>query len=360
MTGLYIHIPFCKKKCPYCDFYSIENQSEGIFAAYAARLREEAKSYKNKKIDVDTIYFGGGTPSVLSASLICGILDEVRESFNVRSDAEITIEANPSSVDLKKLEGYRKAGVNRISFGIQSACDDELQTLGRLHSFGRAKTAVEEAKAVGFENISADLMIATQGQTLESLNRSVSGIAELGVNHISCYILKIENETPYSRMNLILPNEDECTEFYLSASKQLCDLGYEHYEISNFAKKGFESRHNLKYWHGEEYIGLGVSAYSYYDGIRYHNKRDLPSYLHGEDIRVIDEEEINKAEEYLALSLRLSEGISIKKYTALGGDSGVLKKAAGLPKNLIKISSDKISLTEEGFLVSNEIIAKLL
>lgn len=360
MRGLYIHIPFCKRKCPYCDFYSVETGTEDIFAAYVSRLCEETKSYKNKKIDIDTIYFGGGTPSVLSDSLICKVLDEVRESFNVSYDAEITIEANPSSVDLKKLLGYSKAGINRISFGVQSACDDELQRLGRLHSFDGARQAVINAYDSGFENISADLMIATQGQTLDSLKRSVYQIAELPVKHISCYILKVEDGTPYSKMNLALPNEDECAEYYLIASKLICDSGYEHYEISNFAKKGFESRHNLKYWHGEEYIGLGVSAYSYYDGVRYHNKRDLSSYLRGEDIRVVDEEEINKAEEYLAFSFRLSEGISIKKYIALGGDSGILNKAEEIPKNLIKIDSDIISLTEEGFLVSNEIIAKLL
>lgn len=360
MTGLYIHIPFCIRKCPYCDFYSLENQSEDIFAAYISRLREEARSYKGKKIDVDTVYFGGGTPSVLSDYFIFEVLDGIKESFNVSQDAEITIEANPSSVDLKKLLGYRKAGVNRISFGVQSACDDELLSLGRLHSFEEAREAVNQAKSAGFENISADLMIATQGQTLDSLKRSVCGIAGLPIKHLSCYILKIEDETPYSRMKLILPNEDECAEYYFSASKWLCDLGYEHYEISNFAKKGFESRHNLKYWNGEEYIGLGVSAYSYYDGVRYHNKRDLSSYLEGDDIEIIDEEEVNKAEEYLALSLRLSKGISIKKYIALGGDSGVLKKAEEVPKHLVKINGDRISLTEEGFLVSNEIITKLL
>lgn len=360
MTGLYIHIPFCIRKCPYCDFYSLENQTEDIFAAYVSRLREEAKSYKNKKVSVDTIYFGGGTPSVLSDYFICEILDGIRESFNVSQDAEITIEANPSSVDLKKLLGYRKAGVNRISFGVQSACDDELLSLGRLHSFEEAREAVNNAKSAGFENISADLMIATQGQTLDSLKRSVCGIAGLPIKHLSCYILKIEDETPYSKMNLVLPNDDECAEYYLSASRLICDMGFEHYEISNFAKKGFESRHNLKYWHGEEYIGLGVSAYSYFDGVRYHNKRDLSSYLHGADIKTVDEEKIDQAEEYLALSLRLTDGISVNKYLALGGSKGILQKAEKLPNNLIKIENDRISLTKEGFLVSNEIISKLL
>lgn len=360
MTGLYIHIPFCKRKCPYCDFYSLDNQSEDILTAYVSRLSEEAKGYKDKKISVDTIYFGGGTPSVLRNSHICEILNEVRESFEVNSNAEITIEANPSSVDLKKLEGYREAGINRISFGVQSACDNELLSLGRLHSFKKAREAIKNAQAAGFENISADLMIAIEGQTSDSLKSSVSKIAGLGVNHISCYILKVEDGTPYSKMNLTLPDEDQCAEYYLLASKLICDSGYEQYEISNFAKKGFESRHNLKYWQGEEYIGLGVSAYSYFGGVRYHNKRDLFSYLRKADIKVIDETDINKSEEYLTLSLRLSDGISIKKYVALGGDFSILKKAKELPKSLIKIDRDKISLTNEGFLVSNEIIAKLL
>lgn len=360
MTGIYIHIPFCKRKCPYCDFYSLDNQNEDIFSAYVSRLCEEAESYKGKKISVDTIYFGGGTPSILSYSQIGTILNAVKDSFNVLENAEITLEANPSSVDFKKLEGIIKSGVNRISFGIQSACDDELLSLGRLHSFDEAKRAVVNARNAGFKNISADLMIATWGQTKESLKRSVINIAKLGVEHISCYILKVEDGTPYSKMNLTLPDEDQCAEYYLLASSLISDLGYRQYEISNFAKEGFESRHNLKYWQGEEYIGLGVSAYSYYGGVRYHNKRDLFSYLRKADIKVIDETDINKSEEYLTLSLRLSDGISIKKYVALGGDFSILKKAKELPKSLIKIDRDKISLTNEGFLVSNEIIAKLL
>ena len=360
MTGLYIHIPFCKRKCPYCDFYSLDNQNEDIFTAYVSRLCEEAKSYKDKKISVDTIYFGGGTPSILSYSQIGTILNAVKESFNVLDNAEITLEANPSSVDFNKLEGYREVGINRISFGIQSACDDELKRLGRLHSFDEAKRAVKNARDAGFKNISADLMIATWGQTKESLKRSVVNIAGLGVEHISCYILKIEDNTPYAKMNISLPVEDECAEYYLLASKLISDLGYKQYEISNFAKEGFESRHNLKYWQGEEYIGLGASAYSYYGGVRYHNKRDLFSYLKGDNIKQTDEDEINKAEEYLALSLRLSEGISVKKYVSFGGDFGILKRAEAIPKGLIKTDGDQISLSREGFLVSNEIIARLL
>lgn len=359
MTGLYIHIPFCKRKCPYCDFYSLEGQTEDILNAYISRLIKEAQSYSHKNISVDTIYIGGGTPSLLSAEQISALLDALRVSFNVSKNAEITLEANPSSVDRIKLCGFLNAGINRLSFGIQSAVDDELVRLGRLHNFERAREAVLLANELGFKNISADLMIATEGQTPARLRYSVLSLAELPVQHISCYMLKIEDGTPFSKRNLSLPTDDESAELYLTAVSELKSSSFNQYEISNFSKEGFESRHNLKYWQSEEYIGLGTAAYSYFEGVRFHNERNLKGYLNSEDIRIIDEQSVDKAEEYLLLSLRLSKGVSVKKYISLGGRGELLQRANQLPANLIKINGDNIHLTAEGFLVSNDIIARL-
>ncbi|MCC8192183.1 MAG: radical SAM family heme chaperone HemW [Ruminococcus sp.] len=359
MTGLYIHIPFCKRKCPYCDFYSLEGQGTKTFDVYISRLIKEAQSYNPKNISVDTIYIGGGTPSLLSAEQVATLLNALKESFIVSDNAEITLEANPSSVDENKLSGYLNAGINRLSFGIQSALDDELLRLGRLHNFERAREAVTQAHNIGFKNISADLMIATEGQTPARLRQSVLFLTSLPIQHISCYMLKIEDGTPFSKRNLSLPDDDESAELYLTAVNELKSSGFNQYEISNFSKEGFESRHNLKYWQGEEYIGLGTAAYSYFEGVRFHNERDLKAYLNGDDIRQIDERNIDKAEEYLLLSLRLSKGVSLKKYISLGGSDKFLQKAKDLPANLIEINGDNIHLTAEGFLVSNDIIARL-
>ena len=360
MTGLYIHIPFCKRKCPYCDFYSIVENDETIFHRYVKTLLLEADKYKDKRIEIDTVYLGGGTPSLMDEKLILTLLNGINERFKVCDNVEITIEANPSSVDFSKLSGYRKAGINRISFGIQSSSDRELKALGRLHNFDEAKKAVFYARQAGFENISADIMIALMGQTKSDVKKSVEDIVELGTTHISSYILKVEDNTPYAEMNLTLPDDDDTAEMYLYMSDMLKGFGYQHYEISNFSRPGYESRHNLKYWRAEEYIGLGVSAHSYFNGSRYYNKRNLTAYLNGESVKVIEEKNINKSEEYLMLSLRLSEGISTDKYILLGGNAEILDKAREIGNRFIKINGERLSLTEEGFLVSNEIISRLL
>lgn len=360
MTGLYIHVPFCKRKCPYCDFYSAEPENDRVFYAYVQRLLKEAGGYKDSAVEVDSVYFGGGTPSLFSKRHVDKLIRGFKSCFYINDNAEVTVEVNPSSADFNKLVGYRQAGINRISFGIQSSSNSELKVLGRLHNFYEAKNAVGDAAKAGFDNISADIMIALPGQTRDSVKKSVYDIVSLGVNHISCYILKVEENTPYANMDLSLPDDDEAADLYLYMCEILKGCGFVHYEISNFAMPGYESRHNLKYWRADEYIGLGVSAHSYFKGVRYYNKRNLSDYLKGEDIRVIEDTKIDKAEEYLLLSLRLNEGISVNRYLSLGGKEDILKKADQIGKRYLKIKSDNISLTEEGFLVSNEIISGLL
>lgn len=360
MIGLYIHVPFCKRKCPYCDFYSVEAKNDELLDAYVYRLLEEADGYKSRGVKVDSVYFGGGTPSLLSQKQIDKVLNGLNKCFYIDKNAEVTAEVNPSSADYNKLLGYIGAGINRISFGIQSSSDRELNALGRLHNFKQANNAVYAAKKAGFENISADIMIALPGQTGAGVEKSVEDIINLGVQHISCYILKVEDNTPYAKMNLSLPDDDECADMYLRMCDILKSSGFDHYEISNFSKPGYESRHNLKYWRAEEYIGLGVSSHSYFDSVRYFNKRDLPAYLNGDNIRVTEDMNIDKAKEYLMLSLRLSEGISVKKYLSLGGGNDIYLKSESIGNRFLKIHNDNISLTEEGFLVSNEIISRLL
>lgn len=359
MVGLYIHVPFCIRKCSYCDFYSVK-WNETSAQKYADSVICEADGYSGRGICADTVYFGGGTPSLLPPDTVRRILDSLKQAFVISDNAEITLEANPSSLDSAKLEGYRKAGVNRLSIGVQSSLDNELKALGRLHDFKKAKVCVESARRAGFKNISVDMMIAIEGQTVELLDKSSDGILSLAPDHISCYILKLEEGTPLYLKKPSLPDDEQTAKLYLRLSKKLESEGFAHYEISNFAKLGFESRHNLKYWRGEEYIGLGPAAHSYFGGKRYYNKRDISAYLNGDDIRITEEQTVDRAEEYLALSLRLSEGVSIKKYISLGGDTAINEKLKFIPEQYIKADGKRISLTDEGFLVSNEIIATLL
>lgn len=364
MIGIYIHIPFCKRKCPYCSFYSVEYDEE-LVQAYVLALKRNIEKYKGEAIFADTVYFGGGTPSLLSPLQIKDILKSVKESFVLAPDTEITMEANPSSVDFDKLCGYRNAGVNRISFGVQSACDSELMALGRLHDYELAQNAVLQARSAGFTNISCDLMIGTPRQTMESLLNSARTLCDLPVRHISAYMLKIEEGTMFDcdwvRDNVA--DEDTICEMYENLIHVLKINGFNQYEISNFSKTGCESRHNTKYWIGESYLGFGASAHSYFDRKRFFVPADVYEYVASDfQEEIVTEENPDKVEEYVMLSLRLTKGIDFLKITELGGNPQKIYERAQIFKgtDLCEVSEEGIKLTPKGFLVSNSIIAQLL
>ena len=363
MTGIYIHIPFCKSKCPYCDFYSFkpdETQKDSYLKAVLRCIKENKSQIK---APVDTVYFGGGTPSFFGGERIRAVIDCIKENYTLISP-EITVECNPSSVSDEFFEIISKAGVNRISMGMQSAVDSERKALGRLSGKDEVGSAISLAKKNGINNISLDLMLGVPYQTMESLNESIDFLISSDIKHISAYMLKIEEGTPFYKMqnSLTLPDEDTVCEMYLHTVKRLSENGFEQYEISNFAKKGFESRHNLHYWRTEEYLGIGPSAHSFLNGKRFYFERDFNSFLINPAI--IEDGDGGSEEEYIMLSLRLSEGFSKEKFKERFGrypDTAIFQKAKELEKhNLLKIENETISLTPEGFLISNSIIGKLL
>lgn len=363
MAGLYIHVPFCKRKCPYCDFYSVKLMSQENASDYCKAVIRNLKPFKNTEIE--TVYFGGGTPSLLSGEDVKAILDSVRQTLVLSLDAEITMEINPSSATKEKLIAYKSAGVNRLSFGVQSSSDTELEALGRLHNFNEAKNAVNLALECGFENISCDLMIGVVGQTEDSLRRSIDDLASLKIKHISAYMLKIEENTPYNCDEVIsqIPDDDKMSELYLLACECLEEKGFMQYEVSNFAFEGFESRHNTKYWELDDYIGIGPSAHSFYKNVRYCCPDSVEEFVAKPyQSKLITDTEPNAVEEYVMLGLRLTKGISVDKITALGGNGRAVLKMAQLLQahGYINITDDNISLTKDGFLVSNAVINELL
>lgn len=310
---------------------------------------------------VDTVYIGGGTPTCLGPKYLGRILQEIRNKFPLAEDAEITVECNPESTDKKVLDVMKKQGVNRLSFGVQSAHDEELRAIGRIHTFAQAKEAVELAREKGFANISLDLMYGLPGQTREMFLDSVEQCLGLEPQHLSCYGLKLEPGTPMGRENPVLPDDDAQADTYLAMCERLRDKGYEHYEISNFAKPGCRSRHNMKYWDLSEYLGLGPGAHSFMNGRRFAFARDLKAYIGGEDI-VQDEDEVptfQRQGEYLMVRLRTADGVDFldleKRYNI---DSTPYEEAfRGLMGNgLVAHQGTRWYLTEKGFLVSNSII----
>jgi len=368
--GLYIHIPFCRKKCDYCDFYSLEAAGEKTRRYASALTAHLTETAEHIRIPVDTVYFGGGTPAMLGAGNLCQILRVIIKQYAVVKKPEITVELNPESTDRKLLKSLRKAGVNRISIGVQSAVDPELRRLGRLHDFATAVQAVGLARAVGFANISVDLMYGIEGQTPESLEYSVREILKLQPEHVSCYGLKVERDTPlWLRRDMAdLPDDDTQADMYMTICGLLRDAGYIHYEISNFAKPGYESRHNLKYWKLEPYLGFGPSAHSDFRGRRYSNVRSVDAYIEGIENSgtVIDEmEEISPSEratEYLMLRLRLNEGFDPREYERLFSKpiDPAEEKLRDYEKQGLAVYDGKWRLTEKGFLLSNTIIASLI
>lgn len=346
-TGLYIHVPYCVQKCPYCDFYSgkLSRQDEYIQSAVRNIQRY---THQNQDLIFDTVYFGGGTPSLLP-EISSAVLSEIRLTPN----AEITFEANPETVTPSTFETLLKSGVNRLSFGVQSLTGKELSALGRIHSAEKAIQAITTAHNAGFSNISADIMLGIPYQTKETLIATIDKLASLPITHVSAYMLKIEPNTPFGKRPPSVPDEDEQAELYLLAVSELEKHGFKQYEISNFAKADCESRHNLKYWRCEEYIGIGPAAHSYYNGKRYAVPRDLGLFIDSEQqCEEFTDESPDTKEEQIMLGLRLCEGIPITEE--------LQKRLKLIPPHLIRAENNRISLTPEGFLVSNEIISLLI
>ena len=366
--GLYIHIPFCKAKCAYCDFYSLAHSEEKMDAYMAALLRHlEEVAPRAAGMQVDTVYFGGGTPSYLGAARLCRILQTVLRRYDVARDAEITLEANPDSAgDWKELRKLRRAGFNRLSLGVQSTDDALLRRIGRVHTYEQVQQAVMAARKAKFTNLSLDLIYGLPGQTMEDWQRTLADAVALGPEHLSCYGLKLEEGTPLwqQRQTLTLPDDDAQADMYLYTVAALGEMGYEQYEISNFAKSGKESRHNLKYWRMEEYAGFGPGAHSDFGGVRYGYVRDIDSYIAGRLVLSESETDSTLARdyEYVMLSLRTAAGIDRRTF-----ENRYRQRFDPMERLFVQYGQAGLAarteggwrLTPKGFLVSNSIIVAL-
>ena len=367
--SIYIHVPFCKRKCNYCDFCSFPDLSGSLAARYVERICDEIERFgeRARGHTVTTVYFGGGTPSLLDASLIEKMLCSLRKSFCVDENAEITLECNPATAREGFFEDIRLAGVNRLSIGLQSADDGELATLGRLHSYAQFEDTYFSARRAGFDNISVDLMYGLPDQTLEKFEYSLGKVVSIAPEHISSYLLKIEEGTVFwkKESELKLPDEDTQLEMYRAMTHFLCENGYDKYEVSNFARAGFESRHNVGYWTGREYIGFGVAAYSFFGGERFGNSRDLDAFLAGEDITEERESigETDAAFEFVMLGMRMGKGISLSEYESRFGrhfDSDFPSAERFESYGLLRREGGRLSFTDEGFFVSNTVLSEFL
>lgn len=373
--GLYIHIPFCVKKCEYCDFLSW-NAEEEERQQYVAALLSEIESYREfaKGYRVSTIFIGGGTPSVLLPKQMEDILQKIYEIFELERRAEITIEVNPGTVDEEKLQCYKENGVNRLSMGLQSVKDEKLRLLGRIHTYQEFVESYELARKAGFDNISIDLISSVPGQTLQEWKEELETAAAQNPEHISVYQLIIEEGTPfyekYAEHPELLPDEETSREIYLWTGKFLKEAGYEQYEISNYAKPGKESRHNLKYWERGDYLGLGLGAASMVRNIRMSNTKDMRTYLERcdkpktmrEDVQFL--EEPRQMEEFMFLGLRKTRGVSKKEFKRIFGREMdmVYEKALHkcLENGMLLAHKDRIFLSEGGTLLSNMVLSEFL
>ena len=368
VLGLYVHIPFCKAKCAYCDFYSLAHSEEKMDAYTAALVRHlEEVAPRAAGMQVDTVYFGGGTPSYLGVSRLTRLLQTVLRRYDVARGAEITLEANPDSAgDWRELRKLRRAGFNRLSLGVQSTDDALLRRIGRVHTYEQVQQAVTAARKAKIENLSLDLIYGLPDQTMEDWQRTLADAVALGPEHLSCYGLKVEEGTPLwqQRQQLTLPDDDAQADMYLYTVAALEEAGYRQYEISNFAKPGRESRHNLKYWTLGEYAGFGPGAYSDFGGVRYGYIRDLDRYIAGELV-LAESEHIPVSEremEYIMLRLRTTEGMNIRefenrfrrRFDPLGARLEVYAD-----HGLAQRTEQGWRLTPRGFLVSNQIIGEL-
>ena len=367
---LYVHIPFCVRKCQYCDFLSGPSDEETKDRYIEALLKEIRAAEHTEDYEIVSVFIGGGTPSALKAEAIASIMRTLQEQFFFCEDAEVTIEANPGTVDLEKLTIYRNVGINRLSLGLQSTDAEELKLLGRIHSYEEFLKSYEWAREAGFSNINIDLMFAIPGQTGEAWRQHLYQVAELNPEHISSYSLIIEEGTPFAEQNLDLPDEDTEYQMYEDTAEILERYGYRQYEISNYAKQGYMCRHNAGYWQRREYLGFGLGASSLYGGMRFSNTHQMQEYLKEsrnpdqirKDVTVLSRNE--RIEEFMFLGLRMTEGISEKKFEEnfdvrlmdVYGDILQKYEETGFMEHI----ETKWRLTRKGIHVSNHILADFL
>ena len=364
--GIYIHIPFCKSKCYYCDFISYTNQCDQI-EPYIENVLQEMKQYDVSDYNVTTIYIGGGTPSFIDQKYTKQLLEELKEKLAKNEtkfeDIEITIEINPGTITKKKLEEYKKLGINRISIGLQSTNDALLKQIGRIHNYQEFLEAYQLVQEVGFENINIDLMIGLPNQTIQDIKQNLEEIKRLNPNHVSVYSLIVEDGTKMEELisngKLRLPEEEVERQMYWYVKNILELNGYQHYEISNFAKKGKESKHNLNCWEQKEYIGLGVAAHSYLNGVRYSNSNFTELKEWNFTDKKIEEKQTleDKKKEYMLLGLRKIDGVSIQKFKEKYRDNPIFLYRKELEKlveeDLLEIDGDFIRLTNKGIDLAN-------
>ena len=362
-TGIYAHIPFCRAKCDYCTFYSIENAGRAAFDSYKAALLSCARGFGN--ITADTLYFGGGTPSIIGGKMLAEIIEALRTQFDINSAAEISAEINPEAPD-DIFTVPAAAGLNRVSIGMQSAVESELRAVGRRHSHEDTRRTVAAARSAGIGNISLDIIVGLPGQDERSLARSIERAAALNATHVSCYMLSVEPGTPLSeRSGFIPPDGDRLAGLYMFAAKMLIESGYAQYEISNFAKPGYECRHNLKYWKLKPYLGLGPAAHSFLHGRRFYYPPDISRFIQGGP--PIEDDTKNSAapagswQERLLLESRLNEGFDMAAAMP-GFDKGLFLRRAKplLDGGLAYLNGNRFCLTLEGMLLQNAIAAKLI
>ncbi len=371
--SLYIHIPFCMQKCFYCDFLSAPSSGE-VRERYVKRLLQEIKeeSGRYKKYKITTVFFGGGTPSILEPGQILRIMRGIRDWFELEDDCEISIEVNPGSASVEKIKAWREAGFNRVSIGFQSLEDGELRALGRIHNRRECFQTYESLVKTGFNNINIDLMTAIPGQTMESCLRTLKTVTALAPAHISVYSLILEEGTPFFQNPPVLPDEDTEREMYKMTNDVLSAAGYERYEISNYAKDGYACRHNQVYWQRGNYAGFGTGAASLIENVRFHNGSDLDTYLlkgpQKEDVCQLSLQE--QMEEFMFLGLRMQKGVSEEEFRAAFDKSvdqvypGIVTKYVenGLLRRVSASAGQggKIALTERGIDVSNVVMADFL
>jgi oxygen-independent coproporphyrinogen-3 oxidase len=370
--GIYIHIPFCVKKCGYCDFYSVkwDEESENKYIHSAIN---EIKSYNelSNKYVVDSIYMGGGTPSIINPKNLEKIISTIRNIFNIEENSEISMEANPNSLS-ENLKTYREIGINRLSIGIQSLNDNILKRIGRIHNSKEALQAIDRAIGFGFENINADVMFNIPGQTVDDINDTISKLVTKEIKHISFYSLKLEEGTPMYLLKkdkkIIMPEEDLERKMYYAGRNIMEKHGLMQYEISNFAMKGYECRHNLKYWKQEEYIGIGPSAHSFLGNVRFSNPSELTEYISSGESGVFERNTLEEMDvndiifEYIMLRLRLTEGLKFadfKNKFSIDFKEAYKEQIKHLTENnLIELDGDVIRLSKRGMDLSNYVFSQ--
>lgn len=378
-VGIYVHIPFCKQKCRYCDFKSYAGKEEKVneyikwikyeLAGIGIANKMDYENHIDQLAIIDTIYIGGGTPSLIESHYITEIIDTIKANFTLKENPEITIEVNPGTITQEKLQNYINAGINRISIGLQSNKENLLKQLGRIHTYEEFEQTFQLARKVGFQNINVDLMIGLPNQTIEDVNETIDKIIEYNPEHISVYSLIVEEETPLycdiENKILILPEEELERKMYWTVKHKLEEKGYIHYEISNFAKSGYESKHNLNCWNQEEYIGVGAAAHSYTNNARYSNTDKIEEYIDNyQNNRETDnfifhekQDKESKMKEYMLLGLRKIQGIQIQEFKRKFGENPIYLYHKELEKlvneNLIEIDGDNIKLTNKGLDLAN-------